>query len=68
MTQIIAAVVSILVIVLPWFNINLATEELTPFVQGLVIVVSQVVIWYQRTTLQKAPLGRGDVNALGGAR
>lgn len=65
MTQIIAALVSILVIVLPWFGLNLATDELTPFIQGLVVVIAQIVVWYQRTTLQKSPMGRGDVGVLG---
>jgi len=64
-TQIIAAIISILAIILPQFGITLPNEQLADIVQGIVVVASSVWIWYQRTTLQKAPMGAGDVNVFG---
>lgn len=64
-TQFIAAIVSLLVFFLPKFGIEIGSEELTQMVSGIVLFVSQVWIMYQRTKLQKASMGLGDVTNLG---
>lgn len=64
-TQIIAVITIILVQVLPYIGIEIGSEELTQVLQTLWTIVAGVYIWFQRTKLEKAPLGRGDVNILG---
>lgn len=57
-TTYIAAFVSLLVIILPKFGINIAAEELTSTIQAVVVAVSSVVIMIRRYR-------HGDINALG---
>lgn len=63
--QILSAIVIILVAVTKFFNWNIGSEEITSIVQALATIIAAGVIWYQRTTLQKAPAGMGDVSAAG---
>lgn len=64
-TQVVAVIINLLVMVLPFIGINIASDQVTNTVQTLVAIVTGLYIWYERTTLQKAPNGVGDVNALG---
>lgn len=66
-TTILAVIVNLLATLLPLINIDLGTAELTNAGQVIVAIVTGVWIWVQRTTLQKAPNGEGDVN-LGGIK
>lgn len=59
MSKTIASVlVQLLVIVLPMMGITVGSEQLTATVQTLVIVISGLVIWFER-------LQRGDVSFFG---
>lgn len=64
-STIVASVISILAILLPQFGVELGSEQLTQILSGLAVIISSLWVWFQRTTLQKAPLGAGDVNLLG---
>lgn len=64
-TTYIAVLVNILAIVLPYIGVSADTTQLTQAVQLLVAIATGIYIMYQRTTLQKAPSGVGDVTALG---
>jgi len=64
-TQIIAVIANTLVILLPYIGVEIGSEELTGTIQTLVAIITGAWIWFQRTRLQEAPLGKGDVN-LGG--
>lgn len=57
-TTVIASLVSILAVVLPYFGVQVGTDELTAFLQGLVVVVSSLWIWYRRVK-------SGDINMIG---
>lgn len=62
---IIGAIVTILAIALPLFGIEFEQAKITEIVQAVVIIVAALLAWWERTHLQKAPLGEGDVTALG---
>lgn len=64
-TTISAVIINLLSVGLPLLGISVGSEQLTTFVQVLIAIGTGVWIWYQRTTLQKAPGGIGDVSALG---
>jgi len=64
-TQIIAVIVILLGQLLPYIGIEIGTEQLTQSFTTIVTVLSGVWIWYQRTTLQKAPGNIGDVTIAG---
>jgi len=57
-TTIIAVIVNLLAILLPYFGIELHTERLTDLVQTLVAIGTGIWIWYQRVKI-------GDVTTLG---
>lgn len=65
---IIAAIISVLVIVLPWLGVQIAPEELTALVQGVVIIVAGIVTWVRTLSLKKSLLGATNVNVFGGVR
>ena len=48
----------LLVIVLPMLGITVGSDDLTKTIQTIVLVVTGLWIWYQRTS-------RGDVTSLG---
>lgn len=62
---IITAIVTLLAFIIPLFGFEIGTEQLTEIVQSTATVVLAVVAYFERRTLQKAPLGRGDVTAFG---
>lgn len=64
-TQVIAVIINMLVMVLPFLGVNVGTVELTTTVQTIVALATGAWIWYQRTKLQEAPDGIGDVNFAG---
>lgn len=64
-TTIVSALVILLATILPLLGIKWSSEETTTVVQAIVIIASSINIWYQRTTLQKAPSGFGDTGYLG---
>ena len=64
-TQVIAVIITLLANLLPMVGVNVGSEDLTKTAQVLITVISGLWIWYQRTTLQHAPMGQGDVNKLG---
>jgi len=64
-TTYIAAIVGILAVLLPRFGVEIGSEELTSLVSSIIAIGTGVWIMYQRTKLQKAPFGFGDVTALG---
>lgn len=66
--QILSSLVILATIAAPYFGLTISTEALTQLIQAVVILVSTAVIWYQRTKLQKAPNGIGDVTSLGMAK
>lgn len=51
--------------ILPVIGISFGSDQLTSTVQTVVAIVTGIWIWYQRTTLEKASGGFGDVSALG---
>lgn len=64
-TTILAVIINLLATLLPLIGVDIGSEQLETAVQTIVAVVTGIWIWYQRTTLQKAPGGRGDVAASG---
>ena len=60
-----AVIINLLTVVLPLIGVTVGSEQLTTAVQVIVAIVTGAWIWYQRTTLQVAPSGVGDVTALG---
>ena len=64
-TTIVAVIVNMLTSVFVWLGIEIGEVELTTTVNVIVSVATGLWIWYQRTTLKKAPHGQGDVNAAG---
>jgi len=64
-TQFIAAIVGILSAILPKIGIVVVSEELTSIVSSLLTVASGLYVMYNRTKLQSAPNGKGDVNITG---
>lgn len=64
-TTIVAVIINFLSMGLPYLGISLGNDQLTATVQTLVALATGIWIWYQRTTLQKAPSNLGDVNAAG---
>jgi len=64
-TQIVAVIINLLSVILPYLGIDVGSEQLTETIQTIIAVATGIWIWYQRTRLQEAPLGKGDVN-LGG--
>lgn len=64
-TTIGATIANLLATILPLLGIQVGSDELTKTIQVLVAIGSGLWIWYQRLTLQKAPSGFGDVNAIG---
>ena len=63
--QYIAIIVLILGSLLPKFGVEIGSEELTAIVSGIIVAISGLYAIYQRTKLQEAPLGEGDVTVLG---
>lgn len=63
-STVIAAIVIVLAAILSFFNVQYA-GDLTQLVTSVVTVAAALWAWYQRTTLKKAPEGRGDVSATG---
>lgn len=57
-TTIIAVVVNLLAVLLPYIGVDLGTDKLTDLAQTLVAIGTGLYIWVQRTK-------RGDVTALG---
>ncbi len=64
-TTISAVILNLLVMLLPYLGITVGSDQLTNAVQTIVVIVTGAWIWYQRTKLQKAVAGNGDVTALG---
>lgn len=53
-----AALVSLLVVVLPMFGVRAGTDEITGIVQAAVVIVSSIWVMVRRYQV-------GDINALG---
>ena len=66
-TQFLAVIVSVLSVILPKIGVQIGDDELTKTIQTILAIVTGLWIAHQRTKLQKAPIGHGDVN-LGGFR
>lgn len=66
-TTFVAAIIGLLAVVLPYFNVHVAPEAVEGFVNVVIALGTSVWIMYQRTTLEHAPAGKGDVT-LGGVR
>lgn len=64
-TTIAAVIVNLLSMLLPLIGVQVGSDQLTSTIQTIVAILTGAWIWYQRTTLQKAPNSEGDVNALG---
>ena len=64
-TTISAVILNLLATFLPLIGIEIGTEQLTTTMQVLVALGTGIWIWYQRTKLQVAPGGYGDVTASG---
>lgn len=52
----VTAIVMILSQVLPYFNINLGTAELTPMIQGLVAFIGGIYIYYRQIKTKRSTL------------
>lgn len=63
-----SALVIVVITAARFFNIDLDSGMLTELVSAVSVLVSAIVIWYQRTTLVKAADGFGDVNLAGISR
>lgn len=55
---VISSAVAILVSLLPLIGVNVGSEQLTEAVQTIIVVVSGVVIWFERVR-------KGDVSVVG---
>lgn len=66
--QIVSAIVIVLITLARAFGFDLDTGMATEIVSALGVLVAAATVWYQRTTLQKAPSGIGDVNFVGQAK
>lgn len=66
-STVVSAVVIVIGAILAFFHISYA-GDLTVLVNSVVILIAAGNVWYQRTTLMKAPAGMGDVKATGFAR
>ena len=64
-TTIGATIANLLATILPLIGIQIGSDDLTKTIQVIVAIVTGLWVWYQRTTLQKAPAGFGDVTAFG---
>jgi len=64
-TTIVAVIVNLLSMLLPLINVQVGTDDLTNSIQTIVAVFTGAYIWWQRTRLQAAPNGVGDVNLAG---
>lgn len=64
-TTYISQIVVVLALVLPKIGIPLGNDDITALVQAVLVLGGIVWTLYQRTTLQKAPDGIGDVTATG---
>lgn len=65
-TQFLAAIVSILVVILPRFGVEVGSEELTALIQAIVVTVSSIWVMIQRLKLKRvAPGEETDVTPLG---
>lgn len=60
-----AVIINLLSMLLPYLGVQIGDAQLTTAVQTIIAIVTGFYIWYQRTTLQKAPFGNGDVTASG---
>ena len=62
-------IISVIVILasqlLPMIGVEIGSEQLTNVISTITTIISGLVIWYKRTTLQHAPGNFGDVTAVG---
>lgn len=63
-----AVIINLLTVGLPLIGVTLGSEQIQNFVQVSIALATGLWIWYQRTTLQKAPGGVGDVTYTGRRR
>lgn len=61
-------IIMVLANVLPTIGIHLGTEQLTPWFETTITIVTGVIIWVRHITLKKQLLGESKVNAFGGVQ
>ena len=64
-TTISAVIVNLLATILPLLGIQIGTDQLTTTIQVIIALATGLWIWFQRTKLQAAPGGFGDVRGSG---
>lgn len=65
---IVSLIIMVLANFLPSIGIPLGTEQLTPWIETTVTLVTGLVVWIRHVTLKKQLLGADRVNALGGVK